>query len=210
MVQELEMTGVPAPWINQFGMPVHENLYGDYRPNPAYVAWQQANAATPAARSPRRARRARPTRRLQILAVLIVLATFVVGVKAAYGFWTVSGSGTGSATSTTATVSVVAATVPGSPLYPGASGTVRVSINNPNAFAMKLTAVTGTGPITATPTCAPTGVTFTDQTGLNTNLPAGVTTTVDFPNAASMDNTSADGCQGATFSIPVSVSVRQP
>ena len=210
--RELEMAAAPAPWINQYGQAVHTNPWNEYRPNPAYVSWAREHpaASVPTAVATKGARRAIPHRRLQILAVLIVIATLLVGVKAAHGYWTAVGVASGSAQTGTATVSVVASTVPGSPLYPGGSGTVRVSINNPNPFVMQLTAITGAGTVSATPSCSPTGVTFTDQTGLNISLPANTTTVVDRTNAASMSNASANGCQGATFTIPVSISTRQP
>jgi hypothetical protein len=213
---ELETTAAPAPWINQYGQAVHHNPWGEYRPNPAYAAWAQEHAVAPAPSGvATRTRRALPHRRLQILAILIVVVVVLMGAKAAFGFWTVGGSGVGSAQSGTATVTVAASTgTPTTPLFPGGTGDVTLKINNPNAFAMKLTAVTGAGAITADgahPTCSPTGVTFTDQSGLSTNLPAATNNiAINLPGAASMSTASANGCQGATFTIPVTISVQQP
>jgi hypothetical protein len=51
--------------------------------------------------------------------------------------------------------------------------------------------------------------TFTSQTTLNKTIPASSTTTIDLKGAASMDTTSSDGCQGATFSIPVTITVQK-
>jgi hypothetical protein len=72
--------------------------------------------------------------------------------------------------------------------------------------------VTGSGTITADaahPGCTTTGVTFADQAGLNTAIAGSGTTLVHLPGAAAMSTASSNGCQGATFSIPVSISVRE-
>ncbi len=214
--RDLEMESAPAPWINQWGQAVHENPWGHHKPNPAYVEWAQAHAVAQQARATEaRARRAPRHRSLRIAAVIGVVATALVGANSAYAFWTQGGSGVGTAVTTTATVTVAAAAgTPTTPLYPGSTGDVTLKMNNPNAFALKLTAVTGNGTITPDAghaSCSPTGVSFTDQTGLNINLPASTNNIpIDLAGAASMSTASANGCQGATFTIPVSISVRQP
>ena len=48
-------------------------------------------------------------------------------------------------------------------------------------------------------------VTFDNQTGLNIAVPANNDTTSTLTGTAHMDNTSDNGCQGATFTIPVSI-----
>jgi hypothetical protein len=140
-------------------------------------------------------------------AALLSLASGV-----AFAYFTSSGTGSASAsTATMATVTVAAsAGSPGTPLYPGGTGDVSLRVTNPNAYAVTLVSVAGTGgTITASNGCSPTGVTFTDQTGLNIPIPASGTTQVDLPGAAAMNVTSANTCQGATFSIPVSITVRK-
>jgi hypothetical protein len=88
-----------------------------------------------------------------------------------------------------------------------------LQVNNPNNFAVKLTAVTGTGTITATGgigTCTTTGVTFTAPGLLTQDIPANSSNvSVDLPGAASMSATSQTGCQGATFTIPVTITVQK-
>jgi hypothetical protein len=72
-----------------------------------------------------------------------------------------------------------------------------------------VTDVTGSGTITANGgigTCTTTGVTFADQTGQTIDIAANGSQSVTFNNAASMSNASDNGCQGATFTIPVSLS----
>jgi hypothetical protein len=139
-----------------------------------------------------------------------------VGMNAAAAYFTSSGSGTGAASTGTVTVSVSATTgTPSTALYPGSTADVTLEVNNPNAFAVTLKKVEGNGTITASGgkgSCpAPTGVTFTDQTALNQTLPANSTdNAVDLTGAAAMDIATADNCQGATFTIPVKVTVQKP
>jgi hypothetical protein len=147
------------------------------------------------------------------IAPLVFLAVGSIA-GGAFGYFTSSGKTTGSAsTGTMQTVTVSAATVaPSTPLLPGGSGDVTLKVTNPNNFAVTLVSVTATGGnITADSGhsgCTTTGVTFTNQTGLRTSIPASSTTTIDLSGAASMSTASSAGCQGATFSIPVTIAVQ--
>ena len=94
-------------------------------------------------------------------------------------------------------------------LYPGATGDVVVRISNPNPYPVTVTDVAGSGVIDSDTTAAcdaSTGVTFTDQTGLSVAVPAGGATTVTLSGSAQMDNSSHTTCQGAVFTIPVTLS----
>lgn len=139
---------------------------------------------------------------------IAVIALALAGLV--YAAWTTSGSGSGYAKAQTAqqltTVDVSATTA--ATLYPGANGDVEIRIANPNPYPVRVTAVTGNGAITADaghPGCVTTGVTFTDQTGQTIDVPAGGQTQTTLNGAASMSNASDNGCQGATFTIPVSL-----
>src|SRR6266516_3324608 len=128
-----------------------------------------------------------PKRQL-ITGLLTLLVLGVAGLV--YAAWTNTGSGSGYAKAGTAqaltTVDVSASTA--ATLYPGANGDVLIKVNNPNPYPVRVTDVTGNGTITADSghaTCVTTGVTFT--------------------GAAHMSNASDNGCQGATFTIPVSL-----
>ena len=141
----------------------------------------------------------------------------VVGLSsgAAYAYFTGSGRGTGSASVWAMQTVTIASTTasPAASLLPGGSGDVTLVVTNPNGFAVTLVSVTGTGgAITADsghPGCTTTGVTFTNQTGLGTVIPANTSTAVDLPGAASMSTASSAGCQGATFSIPVTITAQK-
>jgi hypothetical protein len=127
-----------------------------------------------------------------------------------YAAWTATGGGQGYAKATSAqalaTVDVSAST--GATLYPGANGDVLVRVSNPNPYPVRVTGIAGSGSITADaghPACVTTGVSYTDQTGLVIDVPAGGQTQSTLTGAAHMSNASDNGCQGATFTIPVSL-----
>jgi len=140
-------------------------------------------------------------------ATLLVLG--VVGLV--YAAWTTNGSGSGYAKAGSAqaltTVDVSAQTT--ATLYPGSDGDVLIRINNPNPYPVRVTNIAGNGTITADAghaSCATTGVTYTDQSGLTIDVPAnGGETQTTLTDAAHMSNQSDNGCQGATFTIPVTL-----
>jgi hypothetical protein len=145
-----------------------------------------------------------------------VLAATMAAVGLVYAAWTTNGSGDAYAKAGTAaaisTVDVSASTT--ATLYPGVSGDVLIKLDNPNPYAVTVTAVTGNGTITADgghAGCTTTGVTFANQTGLTLTIPAksggvdGVLQT-SLNGAASMSNASLNACQGAVFTIPVTIS----
>src|SRR5437763_13634307 len=148
------------------------------------------------------------------LAVAVIAALFAA-VGLVYAAWTTNGTGSAYAKAGTAqsltTVDVSAST--SATLYPGVSGDVLVKIDNPNPYAVTVTAVTGSGTIAADAGhsgCTTTGVTFTNQSSLSLSVPAksggvdGVLQTT-LTGAASMSNASLNACQGATFTIPVTL-----
>ena len=140
----------------------------------------------------------------------VAVAAVGIGVAA----WQTSGTGSGFAQATTAQGLTTAPIDGGAAfttglLYPGAIGNVRISITNPNPFPVRITSIARTGAITSDkgPACdASTGVTFTDQTNpANMAVAAESTSTFTLANAVRMDNTSANECQGARFTIPVTI-----
>lgn len=173
------------------------------------------------------------SRKITILAGLVG-AMMVAGVAFASWLAGGTGSGSAKATSaqllTTLTADVTTLTGANEQLYPGnALGKVKIKINNPNPYPVLVSEVNGNVDPNATParfisgnaSCTddpativapattpanPTGVTFHDQTSLS--LTVGANTSAEYTLAAgsvSMDNSSANGCQGATFTIPVSL-----
>jgi len=135
-----------------------------------------------------------------------------------------------SATVSNLTITAVATPAPGSLLYPGGTGDVVLTISNPNAFPVTITAValpanttfaTGytTSALTTTQTgclaATPSGVTWNFATGtsgsshtLTTPLVVGATATANDPltvtltGDASMATTSPLLCENTYFSMP--------
>lgn len=128
----------------------------------------------------------------------------------ALAFWSTSGSGSGTATARsslnlTGTLSSVTG------LYPGGSLAVTVTVANPNPFPVKVTAVTGGTVTTGASGCTTTGVAYTNQTTSNGLGASGFTVPANSAGTAlpattvTMDNTSLSACQGATFTVPVTL-----
>jgi len=149
----------------------------------------------------------------------VTRTAFVAGLSAlllmggvAYAYVKASGSGTGSATTATMQTVTVQALVggdaPNSKLYPGGPAVdVILRINNPNSYSVTLYSISGTGTITPDafhPGCTTTGVSFNPPSNPGNTLNPG-TTLVHLSGAASMSTSSVNACQGATFSIPVSM-----
>ena len=143
---------------------------------------------------------------------LSVTAVVFVGLMAAgiaFAAWTATGTGSGYAKATTAqaltTVDVSATTA--ATLYPGATGDVELEISNPNDYPVRVTSVTGNGAITASDAgCNAASVTFTDQGSLTLDVSATGSAAFTLNGAVSMSGAANDSCQGAVFTIPVSLS----
>ena len=160
---------------------------------------------------------ARLTRKKALVLALAVAAASIASL--AFAAWLSSGTGSAYAKAGSAevlsTVDVSASTT--ATLYPGATGDALIKISNPNPYPVRITSVSLNGTNTdITPdaghaTCSPTGVSFSNRTGLTIDVPAksgGVNGLVEatLTGAVSMANTSSTNCQGATFTIPVTFS----
>jgi hypothetical protein len=149
-------------------------------------------------------------------AATIGVSLAVVGLV--YAAWTTNGSGsayTKAGTSTPLTTVDVSASTTAS-LFPGKSGDVLLKVDNPNPYPVTVTAVSLNGANTDIAAdgshagCTTTGVSFTNQTGLSISVAAKSgsvdgTTQTTLTGAASMSNASLDACQGAIFTIPVTL-----
>jgi hypothetical protein len=146
--------------------------------------------------------------------VTSVIFGVLMASAVAFAAWTATGSGSGYAKAGTAqalTTLDASASVTNT-LVPGGSGDFAITVSNPNAYPVSVTAVTlngaavGSGGIGA---CTTTGVTIS-QSAIDATLPftvpAGSTHTDVVASGASMGNTSSNGCQGATFTVPVTLS----
>jgi len=144
--------------------------------------------------------------------VLALSAVAVVATSAVtFGSWSVSSSaGSGYSKAKIAlnlTLSDASASTTAQ-LYPGGTGDLWVKVTNPNPFAVTVTSVTGAGTITADKGAAcdaATGVTFTNTTGLSQSVGAGATVTFSLAGKVAMSNASDNSCQGAVFTVPITL-----
>ena len=149
-----------------------------------------------------------------VLAAAVVVLLGLGG--AAFAYFTSTGHGSGAATdgtATTVTVQAVASGSPSSTLVPGGSADLIVQVQNPGSVTVRITGISQNG--AATPvggsgcTSSNDGVTVSSETGLSILVAPG-TQVVHVAGAASMTSGSASGCQGASFDIPVTLTVIQP
>jgi len=143
---------------------------------------------------------------LALSAILVVATTAVT-----FGSWTVSssaGSGYSKAkVASSLTLSDASASTTAQ-LYPGGTGDIWIKVTNPNPFTVTVTSVTGAGTITSDKGAAcdaATGVTFTNTTGLTPAVGAGATVTVSLAGKVAMSNASDNSCQGAVFTVPITL-----
>jgi len=151
-----------------------------------------------------------PRSKRTIVVSALVLVAGVVAVGVGLGAWSIGGTGNGAAKATTASSITLAdaSAYTSADLYPGATGNLKLRATNPNPFPVRITAVSGNGTITSDKGAAcdaATGVSLANQTGLTLDLAAGQTATLTVTNAVSMTNASDNSCQGAVFTVPVSV-----
>ena len=158
--------------------------------------------------------------RFFIAAAALLAFSLSAGAGAAFAYFSSTGSGTGSGnvgSMHAVTISATAGT-PTSPLLPGGSGDVVFNIINPNSYSVSLVSVTLKTGGTITPDSGHAGCTTTDSNPVVTvnvpahdlpaTIPANTTTLVDLAGAASMDIAATSNCQGASFSVPVVISVQ--
>jgi hypothetical protein len=149
--------------------------------------------------------------------LLVALIALVVGLGAgsAWAFFSSSASGSGAGSVGRLQVSVISVTGTAK-LYPGLTTGLSVTITNPNAFTVTVTSLAETGGssgVTVTGakgTCSGTTaeVAVKSLTGsLGTVAPG--THTITITTSVSMGTTSPTGCQGATFHIPIKLTVEK-
>lgn len=157
---------------------------------------------------------ASPRRRSTVvLAGLLAAAT--IGTGSAYAYWTGSGGGSGSSsTGAPLTVTLLSATgTVTNALAPGGTADLSLRFSNPNPYSVTLTTVQqAAGPVVVTGpsgTCTTTGVSVPTNSTLSITVVSGASVNVTVPNGAAMSTASDSGCQGASFSLPVTVAVRR-
>jgi hypothetical protein len=154
------------------------------------------------------------------LGVILSTSILMLGGGVAWAAWTQSGTGAATAQATSATSLVVTPGTPVGTLYPKPAegypstgvGAVYTTVSNPNPYPVRVVSAT-VGTVTITPlanrTCAAGSVvpTGTGPMALPPiDLPANSSATaVTVPGAIEMVASAEDGCQGASFSVPITL-----
>jgi hypothetical protein len=161
-------------------------------------------------------------RRTKVILMAMAIVAFAIsaGAGAAFAYFSATGSGSGSANVGSMKSVTIAATVgtPTSLLLPGGSADVIFSVTNPNSFPVSLATATLKSGGTITPDSGHAGCTTTDSkpvvtlgvpaADLPVSIPANSTIPVDLAGAATMDIAATSNCQGASFTVPVVISVQ--
>ena len=146
------------------------------------------------------------------------VAAIGIGAGVSFAVWTVSGSGSGGAAATVAQNMVIAAVTPSgasATLYPGGpASSVDMTITNPNPFAVTITGWAWGTPISGNPSaCANSNVVIDPNAPLTASLsiPANATANTTYVVAGVLDmlHTAPNGCQGQSFSVPVTATATQ-
>jgi hypothetical protein len=148
-----------------------------------------------------------PTRRRTALLAWTLALLLPAGVGVAV--WSATGSGSGAAKARTAQSLVVTAGSAVGDLYPGASGKVYLSVQNPNPYAVTLTGGSVTAVTGVTGTCPTSDFTLGSGTVPSTSIAAGATADVVLDDALTMKTTALDVCQGVTVTVSATVTGTQ-
>ncbi len=140
--------------------------------------------------------------------------------SAALAYWTGTGGGSAVATGASSVAVVLTPGAPSQQLHPGATASVATTISNSNPVALQIDALAldtaqgtnGFGVDAGHAGCALAALAFTAQTngGGGWIVPAKVngtdgTLALDLVGAISMSNDAADACQGANFTVYLTV-----
>lgn len=154
----------------------------------------------------------RPSRLLLVAGPGLLGALALGGVASAYLLGDVAPSGAGAAAAANGTVTMVVTASSTAALYPGGpAGDVTVTVANTYDRPVTITAVTaGTPVVTGAAGCTDADVTaVTPSAGLPLTVAAGATSApVVLSNAVRMGTAAQSACQGATITVPLTLTGR--
>jgi len=156
--------------------------------------------------------------RKALIGVAATVAALGAGGGVAFAVWTVTGSGDGGGAASVAsslTITEVTPTGSSASLYPGGpAGPVEFEVANPNPFAVTITSLTWGTPVSGTPSaCASSNVSVdanaptTASISIPADATAGTVYTVD--GVLDLAHSAGPGCEGASFTVPLSVTATQ-
>ena len=155
------------------------------------------------------------TRRRALLVAALVTVLVLTTTGVAFAYVAGSGGGSGSATTGTTQPLVLSPATAAYDLYPGGVSAVTGTVHNPNMVAVKVDSVSlditqGTAGFAVDglhTDCGVGSLSFTTQTngGAGWTIPGGVTLPASLPSSLKMDESAANACQGATFTVYLKV-----
>ena len=156
-------------------------------------------------RDPKRSR----SKIIAIVGGLIGAAVITGGYAIAY--WTAGGTGTGSAKALSAqSLTITATASPIADHYPDVSGTVQISVTNPNPYSVSLTGWNTPSVVSGDTTNCPSAnvsVAASGTIGTPISVAGGGTpvTGLSIPSFVTMGSSAPNGCQGVTFTVTLTL-----
>lgn len=135
----------------------------------------------------------------------------IVAAGTAYALWTANGSGSAGSKALNATTITVTAGTGAADLYPGFNGgDLFFTMTNTNPYPVTFTTMTPGTVASSDPTnCPASNVTVTGASGLSLAVGGNASAPGTIANVATMVTSAPDGCQGVTFTIPVTLTGSQ-
>jgi hypothetical protein len=149
-------------------------------------------------------------RRTKIAGALAV-GVMLLGGGIAGALWSANAGGSGQAKALTATTLTVSAATGAADLYPGfTGGDAFFTITNTNPYPVTFASMTAGAVTSSDPTgCPSSNVSVANGSGLSLAVGASTSAALSIANVVTMVSTAPDGCQGATFSIAMTLSGSQ-
>jgi hypothetical protein len=149
------------------------------------------------------------SKRKKLFVALVGVAVLAIG-GVAVALWTANGSGSGQAEAISAITINVNATSGTADLYPGAAGDVYFTLTNDNPYQVTFASMTaGTVTVDAGHSaCTPATYVTVDNVPSGLTLVAAANTTtgaLSIDNVVHLDVSAPDACQGAVFTIPLTL-----
>jgi hypothetical protein len=140
-----------------------------------------------------------------------VLIAALLGGTAAYALWTANGSGSGTAKAITAQSITVNASTGTADLYPGFTGKVYFTLTNPNPYPVTFNTMTaGTVVSGDTTNCPSANVTASGASSLSLTVAGNSTSAqLSIAGVVTMASTAPNGCQGVSFTVPLTLTGTQ-
>ncbi|MDI6099651.1 hypothetical protein QLQ12_13695 [Actinoplanes sp. NEAU-A12] len=154
--------------------------------------------------------------RAKSMVAAAVITALTISGGAAWAFWRLSGTGNGTASAGSAVeLRATGRPDPDVPLHPGARSNLFVTIRNDNRFRVIVdrvqphSVVVAADPAHRDAGCIQSGVSMSSPFySVSVEIPPQSSSTVLLSRAIRMDNTSDSACQGATFSVPLTLTGR--